>query len=140
MVYHGAGKLKPGAVEETAGYFESLDIKPSRFWAVATGIAEAASGALMLLGVGTRLAALGVLVTQGVAVAKVHADKGYDNMKGGFEYNLTLMAVAAALLLRGPGKLSVHEWLEHRAQGRGLCRSLQAMRRRRLIRAIKLLK
>ena len=53
----------------------------------ATGIAEAAAGVLSLLGFLTRPAAIAVLVTQAVAVAKVHAPRGYMVTKGGFEYN-----------------------------------------------------
>jgi putative oxidoreductase len=53
-----------------------------------------------------RPAALAVLVTQAVAVAKVHAPKGFAAHKGGYEFNLALMAIAGALLLGGPGRYS----------------------------------
>jgi putative oxidoreductase len=54
-----------------------------------------------------------------VAISKVHAPKGYDVMHGGMEYNLALMAIAAALLVAGPGSVSAHEALERAVEGDG---------------------
>lgn len=113
MLYHGVDKLKP-ANRDQAGYsFEGMGIKPGHFWAQTTGIVETAAGVLSLLGVLTRPAALAVLVTQSVAIAKVHRRNGFAAMKGGYEFNLALMAMAAALLVAGPGRYSTHEALEH---------------------------
>jgi putative oxidoreductase len=33
-------------------------------------------------------------------------------IKGGYEFNLALMAIAAGLLLAGPGPLSVHQTID----------------------------
>jgi putative oxidoreductase len=141
MLYHGYSKLKPGAPEQTAQFFGALGIKPPKQLGVATGIAEILVGVSALLGFGTRLAALAVLGTQAVAIQKVHAPKGFDFTKGGMEFNLALMAIATGLLLAGPGKVSTHEWLEHRLQRRtGLSRYLPRTRARRAVRLVKLLK
>lgn len=118
MLYHGAAKLKPEGVEQTAQFFESLGIKPGRPWALATAWTETLAGALSLLGIGTRVAALSILATQAVAIAKVHAPKGFDNLKGGYEFNLSLIAAALGLLLNGPGRLSVHQALRPRVARR----------------------
>jgi putative oxidoreductase len=119
MLYHGAAKLRGDGPAQTGAMFEGLGIKPGRFWATATGVAEAFAGVASILGIATRPAALAVLVTQGMAVAKVHAPKGYDIMAGGMEYNLALMAIAAGLLLTGPGRLSAHEAVEDAVRRRG---------------------
>jgi putative oxidoreductase len=42
-----------------------------------------------------------------VAIATVHLPKGFWVTKGGFEFNLTLIAAAAALALTGPGAYSL---------------------------------
>jgi putative oxidoreductase len=131
MLYHGASKLKPGAPEATAQFFESAGIRPGKFWAMGTGVAEVLSGVGAIAGIGTRLAALAVLVTQAVAIAKVHRTHGYDMVKGGYEYNLALMGIAAGLLAAGPGRLSAHSVAEHRA------RRTRHARRERLIRWLK---
>jgi putative oxidoreductase len=112
MLYHGIDKLKPAVHEQTGQFFESVGIRPGHRWARATAVTETAAGALAMLGVLTRPAALAVLVTQAVAVAKVHGPKGYAVTRGGFEYNLALMAVAGSILIAGPGRFSLHEALE----------------------------
>lgn len=112
MIYHGLGKLR--APEPTGQYFESLGIRPGKPWALATGLAELTSGVLTVAGVGTRLASLMVLVTQARAIDKVHKSKGYDISKGGYEYNLALIAIALGMLVAGPGKPSVKSMLAHR--------------------------
>lgn len=112
MIYHGLGKLR--GPEPTGQYFENLGIRPGKPWAVATGLAELTSGILAVAGVGTRLAALMVLVMQAQAIDKVHKAKGYDISKGGFEYNLALIAIALGMLVGGPGKLSVKSLIARR--------------------------
>jgi putative oxidoreductase len=120
MLYHGLDKLKGANRDQSAQMFESLGIRPGRPWSRATGIAELAAGALAVLGLLTRPAALAVLVTQSVAVAKVHAPRGFSIIKGGYEYNLALMAIAVALLVAGPGRFSTHEAFERATEKRRL--------------------
>ena len=140
MVYHGLGKLKQGAPEQAGQFFEQVGIRPGKQFAIATGIAEVFAGAAAILGLWTRPAALAVLVTQAVAMNKVHAKNGYDNTKGGVEYNLGLMAIAAMLLVAGPGLFSTHEGIERLAEGRGAKRWVRRARPNALLRLIKLLK
>ncbi len=125
MIYHGVSKLKPEGVEQTTRFFDNIGIKPARPWALATAWTETLSGVLALLGIGTRVAALSILVTQAVAIAKVHGSKGFNNQQGGYEFNLSLMAAALGLLLSGPGDLSVHHAVRPRVgrrRGLGLLR------------------
>jgi putative oxidoreductase len=117
MIYHGASKLRGEGPAQTGQVFEQLGLKPGRTLAVLTGLAEVFAGASAILGIGTRLGALAVLVTQGVAVAKIHAPKGFSNLGGGYEFNLLLAAAALGLLVAGPGPLSIHELVERRLQG-----------------------
>lgn len=140
MLYHGASKLSAEGAQKTGEGFEQMGIKPGKFWAVATGASELFAGLSSILGVGTRLAALGVLVTQSVAIAKVHAQNGFDITKGGYEYNLALIAMALGLLVTGPGRLSLHEALECAAEGRMPRKLLRKARPTRLVRLVKLLK
>jgi putative oxidoreductase len=140
MVYHGASKLRGEGPAQTGQMFEQLGIKRGRSWAIATGVAEALAGVAAILGVFTRPAALAVLVTQSVAVARVHAKKGYDFTQGGMEYNLALMAIAAGLLVAGPGRISAHEFLEHAVEGRGGRGLWRRARPTRLSRALRMVR
>lgn len=140
MVYHGASKLRGEGPTQTGQMFEQLGIRPGKTWALATGLAEAFAGVAAILGIATRPAAVAVLVTQAVAIARVHAQKGYSVMQGGFEYNLALMAIAAGLLVGGPGRISAHEAVEHAVEGRGVRRLRRRARPSAVSRAVRLLK
>src|SRR5437764_1193678 len=136
MVYHGLGKLKEESREGAGQMFEQIGIRPGKAWAIATGVAEVFAGASAFLGFLTRPAALAVLVTQAMAIAKVHAKNGYDITKGGYEYNVALMAIAAGLLVAGPGLFSVHEELECLAEGDGAKKLLRKARPNELWKAL----
>ena len=140
MVYHGLGKLREGAPEQVGGWFESIGLRPGKHLAVATGIAETFAGIGAIIGLWTRPAALAVLVTQAFALGKVHASKGFDFTKGGFEYNVALMCIAGALLIAGPGMFSAHEGVERLIEGRGLKRWLREAKPSAALRLVKLLK
>src|SRR5437763_10442629 len=58
---------------------------------------------LFALGLLTPIAALALLAVMLMAVATVHWTKGLWVTNGGYEYNLVLGAVAAALAPAGPG-------------------------------------
>ncbi|MFB1480490.1 DoxX family protein [Corallococcus sp. RDP092CA] len=130
MIKHGMAKLKKEGTEQHAGMFEQMGIKPGRPWVLATGITELAAGVSSILGIATRLTALGVIVTQAVAIAKVHGKNGFDVTKGGYEFNVALIAIALGTLMRGPGRLSLHSALERRVKRREL-RHLRLLPRQR---------
>ncbi len=119
MLRHGLAKVRPEGNAQSAPFFEQLGFRPGARWAWLTGAAELLAGATLVLGIGTRIGALAVIGTQAVAVAKVHAPKGFDNMAGGWEFNALIMATALGVLLGGPGTISLHELLERRLQGGG---------------------
>jgi putative oxidoreductase len=115
FVGHGAQKAfgafgGPGFTGAT-GFIGSLGLRPARFWAGLAVGGELIAGALYLLGLLTPLAGLLVLGTMGVAIAKVHAPKGFFVQNGGYEYNLVLIIAAVALALVGPGTYSLDHLL-----------------------------
>ncbi|MBZ4399164.1 DoxX family protein [Myxococcus sp. MISCRS1] len=139
MVVHGIAKLRKEGTEQHAGFFEQLGLKPARPLVLATGVTEVLAGVGAILGIATRPAAVAVLVTQAFAIAKVHGSKGFDNTKGGFEFNLALCAIALGLLLRGPGRLSVHSAVESKVKRKELRRFKLLPRQRRGSRLLDLL-
>jgi putative oxidoreductase len=111
FVAHGAQKLfgsfgGPG-IEGTAGFHEQLGIKPAKPMAILAGLAEFVGGILVIAGFLTPLAALALSVVMIVAIVKVHLENGFFAASGGYEFNLVLIAVAAALLLAGSGAYSI---------------------------------
>lgn len=73
----------------------------------ALGILAELLGALgLLVGVLTRLFALGIFVTMLVAVFAVHWPQGFLASNHGYEYPFTLAGIALALVFCGGGRLS----------------------------------
>lgn len=91
----------------TAGFFESLGMKPGRTMAYAAGAAELVGGLLLALGLFVPAAAAGLIAVMLVAIWTVHRDKGVWISDGGYEYNLVLIAVAFAVTAIGAGKWSL---------------------------------
>ncbi|HEY6017429.1 MAG TPA: DoxX family protein [Gaiellaceae bacterium] len=111
MVGHGTQKLfgwfGGGGPEGTGQFFEQVGLRPGRRNALAAGAAEAGGGMLLALGLATPLA---VAALQGVmlsAIRHVHWQNGPWVTKGGYEYNLVLIAALFGLAEAGPGRLSL---------------------------------
>ncbi len=94
-----------------AGFFDSLGLRPARFWAATAAAAELLAGTLLVLGLLTPVAAVLVFATMAVAIAKVHGPKGFFVQNGGFEYNLVLVVAALAVAAAGPGAYSLDRLL-----------------------------
>ncbi len=121
FIGHGTQKLKgwfggPG-IDGTTGMMESLDMHPPRRHAVAAGVSETAGGALLAAGLLTPLASSALIGTMITAIQKVHLANGPWNTKGGYEYNLVLIAALLALAEEGPGSLSLDGAVGLRTQG-----------------------
>jgi putative oxidoreductase len=91
----------------TGGFFESIGIKPGVFMAVIAGLAELAGGLLFAAGLWTFIGAALIILTMLVAIVKVHGKNGYWATSSGFEYNLTLIAIALGVALIGAGDYSI---------------------------------
>lgn len=111
----GRGKLLH--IERTAAFFQSLDIPLPLLNAYAAGTIECLGGALLVLGIGTRLAAIPLIVTMLVAYATAHRPEllGLFTNPDAFVSAppfLFLLASTLALVF-GPGWLSLDAWLGH---------------------------
>ncbi|MCI1857850.1 MAG: DoxX family protein [Sporolactobacillus sp.] len=111
FVGHGAQKLfgwfgGPG-LKQTAGFFQSIGIKPVVPMAVLAGLAEFVGGLLLSLGLLTPLAGLIIAATMVVAIGTVHGKNGYWATKNGYEYNLLILGTAIGLALTGAGSYSI---------------------------------
>ena len=113
MVGHGTQKLfgwfGGHGLEGTAGFFESIGLRPGRRNAIAAGAAEALGGVLLTLGAFTPLAAAMITGSMTTAIRKVHASHGPWVTEQGYEYNAVVIAVMAVIADKGPGRPSVDE-------------------------------
>ena len=71
------------------------------------GLAQVAGGIAILTGVLIRVGAVCVSIVMLGAIFIVHMPHGLDINKGGYEYALTQLLIAIALLLAGAGKYSL---------------------------------
>ncbi|MDQ0861548.1 DoxX family protein [Bacillus sp. V2I10] len=108
---HGAQKLfglfGGHGIKGTGGFFESIGIKPGVAMAVLAGLAEFAGGAFFAAGFLTPLAGAALAGTMLIAIVKVHAPNGFWAAQNGYEFNLTLLAVAIGVALTGAGAYSL---------------------------------
>ncbi len=112
FVYHGAQKLfgvwgGPGLAGTAQSITGPLGFRPAYAWALALGLTEFAGGVLVLIGLYTRYAAVGLAVVMLVAIAKVHWGKPFSVAQGGAEFALMNLAAALSLLFTGGRTASV---------------------------------
>jgi putative oxidoreductase len=95
--------------DATGQFFEGLGLRPGKRHAIAAGAAEAGGGALLVLGAATPLASSALIATMLTAIHRVHLKNGPWVTNQGYEYNLVLIAAAAALAETGPGSPSIDD-------------------------------
>jgi putative oxidoreductase len=79
--------------------------------------AELGGGVALVLGLLTRLAALGVVVNMAVAIATVHLSHGLFARDNGFEFPLLLLTSGLFFMLRGAGVVSLDALWSRPGQG-----------------------
>jgi putative oxidoreductase len=119
---HGAGKLFGtfGAgygIKGTAGYLEGFGFRPGVPFAVLVGLTELGAGLLFGTGFLTPLAAAAMVGVMLTAARTDHAGKGPWIFNNGWEYVLTIGAVAVGVAATGPGAASVDELVGSGASG-----------------------
>lgn len=111
MMGHGAQKLfgsfGGGGLKGTAGWMESMGMKPGQPWALLAGGSEFGGGLLTLLGLLNPVGPLGIIGSMSMATAKAHWGKPIWVTSGGAELPATNIALALAMGLAGPGRLSL---------------------------------
>ena len=108
---HGAQKLfgwwGGQGMEGWTQMVAKLRIRPAQPWAWVAALAEFGGGILLALGFLSPLGNLAIAGSMLVAIATVHLPRGFWITKGGYEFNLALLAAVAALALTGPGAYSL---------------------------------
>ena len=112
---HGAQKLfgwwGGSGMDGWAQMVTKLRIRPARPWAWVAALSEFGGGLLFALGLLSPLGSLAIAGAMLVAIVTVHLSKGFWVTRGGYEFNLTLIAAVAAVAIAGPGTYSVDQAL-----------------------------
>lgn len=110
IIMHGYAHIfRGGKIAGTARWFKSMGMRPPLVQAWLASITELGSGALLVLGLLTPLAAAGVLGVMVVAWMIEHRTKGFFiyNPGQGWEYVAILSAIALLIGTLGAGEWSL---------------------------------
>ena len=99
FIVHGYPKLFK-SLNQTVGFFDSIGIRPAKFWVFVVGIVEFFGGIALILGFATQLVALLIAIDMLIAIVLVKFKQGFVN---GYEYDLTLLVIAVSLVFLGAG-------------------------------------
>ena len=120
FVAHGMQKLfgmfEGGGLSGTAAYFAALGLSPAYPLAVAVGLTEFVGGLMLVAGALTRYVTAALIAVMLGAIWSAHLSNGFflnwANAPGrghGVEYHMVIVAALLAIMLSGPGALSVDE-------------------------------
>lgn len=105
LLYHGLPKIMNFG--GTVGAFQGMNIPAPTLTVAFAILAEVVGGILILLGVAVDLAGMLVVIDMLGAITAVHWTKGFDFTTGGWEHPFTVLAMALAVALAGPGRYTV---------------------------------
>lgn len=106
MIVHGAQKLFVFGFAGVSHSFAQMGIPAAAFMGPFIALVEFFAGIAVVLGLLTRLAALGLACDMAGAILFVHLKNGFFGPMG-FEYPLTLLVAFLTLLIAGAGAMSV---------------------------------
>ncbi len=102
LVAHGWPKVKN--FKGTAGWMESIGLKPGTLFAGVSVLLEFVGGLMLIFGLFTQCIAALVVLQFVIIIAKVNFKKG---LVGGYELDLAILALAAVLWAVGGGEKSL---------------------------------
>jgi putative oxidoreductase len=110
MLAHGINHIVGGGrIDGTAGWFESLGMRPGKLHAWLASLTEVGAGLMLIAGLATSLAAAGALGVMLVAWITNHRGNGFFIFRPGegWEYVMTLSLASVAIGGLGAGEWSV---------------------------------
>jgi putative oxidoreductase len=108
FAFHGFAKIfRGGRLDGTAGWFNSMGMRPGHVHARLAAAGELATGSCITLGLLTPFGGMGLVGLMFVAFWTVHKGQGLLVFQNGWEYNLVLGAIGVFLGLVGPGEWSL---------------------------------
>jgi putative oxidoreductase len=120
LIGHGLQKLVPprfsppllhaNGLRATAAGFEQIGIRPGPAAALLAGLSEVVGGFLLGAGLLTPVGTILIAAVMTTAILTAHARNGIWSHEGGFEFPLTLLALAFVISAFGAGSYSINAW------------------------------
>ena len=88
------------------GFFQSINLPPELFIPIA--VLEVIGGLAILFGILTRIASAIFIIEMIGAILTAKLSKGFI---GGYEFELLLISICTTLVILGPGKISIENYI-----------------------------
>lgn len=115
--FYSTASMKWQNISRVAEWFGSLGIPLPALNAYLAASTEVAGVILLTLGLATRIISIPLIITMLVAIVTVHLNNGFEAGNNGFEIPLYYLIMLFALLIYGPGRLSVDNILSKKLTG-----------------------
>jgi putative oxidoreductase len=118
MFAHGAQKVfgvwgGPGFNRWISQAAPFPEMRPAWAWLAASALSEFIGGALVMIGLYTRVGAFFIACVMIVAIFGVHWRYGFFIEVGGFEFPVALLGMAIALMIHGGGAASIDAQMQN---------------------------
>lgn len=105
--FYVPAKMKWSDINSIIDWFRSMGMPAPALNAYLAASTEAAGVVLLVLGLGTRIIAVPLMVVMLVAIKTVHWGNGFEAGNNGYEIPLYYLIMLGVLFVYGPGRLSV---------------------------------
>lgn len=105
--FWGTGLMKMNNINNVAEWFDGLGIPFPILNAYLAGTTEIAGSVLLIIGLGTRIITIPLMIVMLVAIFTVHLSNGFEASDNGFEIPLYYLTMLFALFIFGAGKFSI---------------------------------
>jgi putative oxidoreductase len=104
FIAHGIPKFYD--ISGRYGFFQSINLPPELF--IPIGLLEVIGGLAILFGILTRIASVLFIIEMIGAILTAKLSKGFI---GGYEFELLLISICTALVILGPRKISIENYI-----------------------------
>lgn len=114
--FYSTASMKWKDIHAVAEWFGTLGIPAPTFNAYLAAGTETAGVVLLILGMGTRLITVPLIITMLVAIKTVHWANGFEAGDNGFEIPLYYLLMLLTLFIFGAGKWSIDYFVEKKCR------------------------
>lgn len=105
--FYEPAMMKLNDIHAIGEWFEGLGVPAPYFQAYLATFTECLGVVLLILGLGTRIITIPLIITMLVAIKTVHGANGFPAGDNGYEIPLYYILMLLSLLFTGSGKISV---------------------------------